>query len=57
MPQSPIELDDYHRASRELPPIAARLVGEHGDIIRDRFLFEPAVPYKAFHGPRAEPNP
>jgi hypothetical protein len=54
MPQSPIALDDYKRASRELPPIAARLVDEQGDIIRERFLFEPAVPYKAFHGARVE---
>jgi patatin-like phospholipase/acyl hydrolase len=54
MPESPIALDDYARASRELPPIATRLVDEQGDIVRDRFLFEPAVPYKAFYGPRAE---
>ena len=54
MPQSPIALDDYSRASRELPPIAARLVDEQGDVIRDRFLFEPAVPYKAFYGSRVE---
>jgi patatin-like phospholipase/acyl hydrolase len=54
MPQSPIALDDYSRASRELPPIAARLVDEQGDVIRDRFLFEPTVPYKAFYGSRVE---
>jgi uncharacterized protein len=54
MPQSPIALDDYSRASRELPPIAARLVDEQGDVVRDRFLFEPAVPYKAFYGSRVE---
>jgi uncharacterized protein len=51
MPESPIALDDYARASRELSPIATRLVDEQGDIVRDRFLFEPAVPYKAFYGP------
>jgi uncharacterized protein len=54
MPQSPIALDDYGRASRERPPIAARLVEEQGDVIRDRFLFEPAVPYKAFYGSRVD---
>jgi patatin-like phospholipase/acyl hydrolase len=54
MPQSPIALDDYSRASRELPPIATRLVDEQGDVVRDRFLFEPAVPYKAFYGSRVE---
>jgi uncharacterized protein len=51
MPKSPIALDDYARASQELPPIATRLVDEQGDIVRDRFLFEPAVPYEAFYGP------
>jgi patatin-like phospholipase/acyl hydrolase len=54
MPQSPIALDDYARASQELPLIAARLVDEQGDLVRDRFLFEPAAPYKAFHGSRVE---
>jgi patatin-like phospholipase/acyl hydrolase len=54
MPQHPMALDDYNRASRELPPIAARLVDEHGDTIRERFLCEPAVPYKAFYGSRVE---
>jgi patatin-like phospholipase/acyl hydrolase len=54
MPQSPIALDDYARASKELPAIATRLVEEHGVVIRDRFLLEPADPYKAFYGPRAE---
>jgi len=54
MPANPIALDDYSRASEELPPIAVALVDAHGDLIRDRFLFAPADPYKAFHGPRAE---
>ena len=53
MPEHPIALDDYDRASRELPPIATRLVDEYGDAIRDRFLFAPAEPYSAFYGPRA----
>lgn len=54
MPESPIALDDYARASNELPAIATRLVDEQGDTIRERFLLEPAEPYRAFHGPRAE---
>jgi len=54
MPQSPIALDDYARASRELPAIATRLVDEQGNFVRDRFLYEPATPYKAFHGSRVE---
>jgi uncharacterized protein len=54
MPQSPIGLDDFNRASRELPPIAMRLVEEQGNVIRDRFFFEPAAPYKAFYGGRVE---
>jgi hypothetical protein len=54
MPESPIALDDYARARKELPAIAARLVDENGETIHERFLLEPAEPYKAFHGPRAE---
>lgn len=53
MPANPIMLDDYARASNELPPIAEALVNENGPTIRDRFLFAPAEPYQAFHGPRA----
>ncbi len=53
MPDNPIALDDYDRASKELPPISAQLVNAHGQSIRDRFLFEQAEPYKAFYGPRA----
>jgi uncharacterized protein len=52
LPEGPIMLDDYKRASSELSPIAARLVDEHGAEIRDRFLFAPADAYTAFHGPR-----
>jgi|SRR6266404_5906232 len=53
MPDNPIALDDYDRASNELPPIAAQLVNAQGQFIRDRFLFEQAEPYSAFYGPRA----
>jgi patatin-like phospholipase/acyl hydrolase len=53
MPDNPIGLDDYNRASAELPPIAARLVGEFGDAVRDRFLYSAADTYTAFHGPRS----
>lgn len=53
MPESPIALDDYDRASAELPPVAAGLVDEFGSIIRDRFLFGVADAFTAFHGPRA----
>lgn len=51
MPEYPIMLDDYQRASSELPAIAIRLVEEHGNDVRDRFLSSPAEPYAAF-GPR-----
>jgi patatin-like phospholipase/acyl hydrolase len=54
MPDRPIALDDYARASTELPPMAKILVNQFGETIRDRFLFGPAEPYKAFHGPRAQ---
>ena len=56
MPDNPIDLDDYNRASSELPPIAAQLVSNFGDMVRDRFLFSPANVYTAFHGPRASIN-
>lgn len=52
MPSHPIALDDYERASTELPPIANRLVDLHGDAIRDRFLWEPVEDFEAYHGPR-----
>ncbi|OKO83947.1 CBASS cGAMP-activated phospholipase [Bradyrhizobium sp. NAS96.2] len=51
--QRPIELDDYARASAELPAIAKKLIDANGDVIRDRFLFAPAAPYPAVYGPRA----
>lgn len=54
IPDNPIMLDDYDRASAELPPIAAALVDEFGDTIRDRFLLAPAEQYPAFYGPRAQ---
>jgi patatin-like phospholipase/acyl hydrolase len=53
MPEAPIMLDDYGRARSELPPIAAGLVTEFGNMIRDRFLFDAADVFTAFHGPRA----
>jgi patatin-like phospholipase/acyl hydrolase len=53
MPENAIMLDDYERASSELPPIAEKLVDEHGAQIRARFLFNPAEKYAAFYGPRS----
>lgn len=53
MPANPIAMDDFARSRDELPQIAARLVDEQGDLIRDRFLFAPADPYEAKYGPRA----
>jgi uncharacterized protein len=49
----PIDLDDFARASTELPRIAKDLVDEFGEIVLNRFLFEPAEPYSAFYGSRA----
>ena len=54
MPDNPIALDDYDRASKELPSIARRLVAENAEAIRSRFFFEPAETYPALHGPRAD---
>jgi hypothetical protein len=56
MPDTPIGLDDYVRASTELPPIAAALVKNFGETIRDRFLLNVADEYTAFYGPRALPE-
>ena len=56
MPEHPIALDDYARSVAELPPIAARLIDEHGPLIRDRFLFDQAEVYPAIYGPRS-PKP
>jgi uncharacterized protein len=51
--KKPIDLDDYARASDELPSVAKKLIDDNGDIIRDRFLFAPADAYPAIYGPRA----
>lgn len=53
-PMSQIALDDYDRASAELPPVAVGLVDEFGDTVRNRFLFSAADAYTAFHGPRVQ---
>jgi patatin-like phospholipase/acyl hydrolase len=50
-----IALDDYTRARDELPPIASDLAGRFCEVVRERFLLAPAVPYRAFHGPRVRP--
>ncbi len=50
--EKPIDLDDYVRASSELPAVARQLVDNSGDSIRDRFLLAPADPYPPFYGPR-----
>jgi patatin-like phospholipase/acyl hydrolase len=54
MPSKPIGLDNFERSSTQLPEIARHLVDEHGAAVQQRFLFAPAEPYAAFHGPRAE---
>lgn len=56
MPENPISLDDYQRSKKELPPIAARIVEEHGAVIRDRFLQTVASVFPSFFGPRAPPE-
>jgi hypothetical protein len=53
MPENPISMDDFERARDELPPIAVRLVDENGPMIQRGFLQTPALPYRAFYGPRA----
>lgn len=41
----PIALDDWKRASRELPPAATKLLEEYGDSISTAFFQEPSTPY------------
>jgi patatin-like phospholipase/acyl hydrolase len=50
--ESPIELDDFDRAGKELPPIAAQLASAHYEAVKVKFFTEAAEPYSAFYGPR-----
>ena len=43
--ENPIRLDDYVRASRELPMAASNALEEHGETVASLFLQEPATPY------------
>ncbi len=43
--KKPIGLDDYVRASRELPPAASNALDQHGETAASLFLREPATPY------------
>ena len=43
--EKPIRLDDYVRASRELPLAASDALEEHGETVAALFLQEPAIPY------------
>jgi patatin-like phospholipase/acyl hydrolase len=55
-PQAPadaIQLDDYERSSRELPPIARELAGRWAEKVEKIFFSEAAEPYSAFYGPRS----
>ncbi len=45
-------MDDYKRALSELPAIAHAIVDANADIVRERFFFDTAEPFRAFHGPR-----
>lgn len=49
---SPIPIDDFVRASMELPTVASQIVDESGDDVRKQFLTDVAEPFAAFHGPR-----
>jgi hypothetical protein len=52
-PGKPIALDDYDRASKELPSLAAEIESKLGPNISKKFFTEDAIPFEAFHGPRA----
>lgn len=53
MIEDPIELDDYHRARRLLPPLAEALAREFDEVVGPRFFTIAAEPYRACHGPLA----
>ena len=44
---NPIDLDDYRRASAELPNMARSLVESSGHDIARRFLYEPSTPFES----------
>ena len=41
----PVQLDDWRRASSELPPAASVALEKYGEIVASLFLQEPATPY------------
>ena len=43
--EKPIQLDDYVRASRELPVAAIEALEKYGESVKSLFLQEPAIPY------------
>lgn len=53
--KNPIDLDDYARASAELPSAAHELSADWGERVRPKFFFAPADPYEAIYGPRSSP--
>jgi uncharacterized protein len=52
---APIDLDDYARASLELPTVAKRMVQENSERLEAIFA-QVRPPFTAYHGPRADPN-
>lgn len=48
---SPIAIDDFDRASNELPSIAREIVREQGEVVQQQFLVEVAEPFIPFYGP------
>jgi patatin-like phospholipase/acyl hydrolase len=50
---TPILLDDVKRSVGELPAIGLELADRFGPVVAERFLYDRAEPYFAFHGPRA----
>lgn len=52
MKSKPIELDDFQRASTELPGMAEKIVADNADRLAS-FFSEPRPAYAAVYGPRA----
>ena len=43
--EQPIDLDDWGRATAELPGAAIQALNEHGDTVMSAFLADPVIPY------------
>ena len=50
----PIDLDDWSRATAELPTAAEQVLAEQGKRITDAFFRKPVGPYRPYAGPKSD---